>query len=116
MSRAWAPDMRTFVRTPASTASVGSLAVPSTILLFGPRLSGFERRGSEQDHMIAGKRFVIAGLSRLTTRVARVLAARDAEVTVIRGSEGEELVPLLDERVRVQRAGSDRASTLRAAG
>ena len=65
--------------------------------------------------MIAGKRFVIAGLSRLTTRVARVLAARGAVVTVIRGTEGEDLVPLLGEHVRVQQAGSDRASALHAA-
>jgi Trk K+ transport system NAD-binding subunit len=66
--------------------------------------------------MIRGKRFIICGLSRLTTRVAQALTERQAHVVVIRGAEGEELVPLLGKDVHVQCAGGDRTSALRAAG
>lgn len=38
--------------------------------------------------MIVGKRFVICGLSRLTTRVVKILAERGAEVVIVRGAEG----------------------------
>lgn len=65
---------------------------------------------------MAAKRFVISGLSRLTTRVAQALSARQADVVVLRGPEGDELVPLLGEEVRVLCASGDRADALRAAG
>jgi Trk K+ transport system NAD-binding subunit len=66
--------------------------------------------------MIAGKRFVICGLSRLTTRVARILAARGAEVVIVRGAEGDELVELVEGEARVIRMSGDREGALRAAG
>jgi Trk K+ transport system NAD-binding subunit len=66
--------------------------------------------------MIAGKCFVIYGLSRLAVRVARILTERQAEVVVVHGTEGEELLPLLGEGVRVLADASDRAGALRAAG
>jgi Trk K+ transport system NAD-binding subunit len=66
--------------------------------------------------MIRGKRFIICGLSRLTTRVAQALSERQAHVVVIRGAEGEELVPLLAKNVQIRFAGGDRTGSLRAAG
>jgi Trk K+ transport system NAD-binding subunit len=66
--------------------------------------------------MIAGKRFVICGLNRLTTTVAQRLSERLAEVVVVRDEEGEALVPLLGEQVRVLQAEDDREESLRTAG
>ena len=52
--------------------------------------------------MLKGKRFIICGISRLAVRVARALAASNAEVTVLRRpGEGEALVPLLPSSARV---------------
>jgi hypothetical protein len=65
--------------------------------------SPFFAGSHEKPEMIAGKRFVICGLSRLTTRVARRLAERQAEVIVIRGAEGGELVGMLGEGCRCAR-------------
>jgi Trk K+ transport system NAD-binding subunit len=66
--------------------------------------------------MIAGKRFVICGLSRLTTRVAKILAERGAEVVIVRGAEGEELVGRVESEARVLSMAGDREGALRAAG
>jgi len=44
----------------------------------------------------------------LTTRVARALRARQAEVVVVRGKEGEDLLPRLDKDVRVISVEGDR--------
>jgi Trk K+ transport system NAD-binding subunit len=66
--------------------------------------------------MIAGKRFVIWGLSRLTTRVARRLAERQAEVIVVHVGEGDELAPLLGESVRLHHVRGNPEEALRAAG
>jgi Trk K+ transport system NAD-binding subunit len=63
----------------------------------------------------AGERFVICGLSRLTVRVARSLAARDADVVVVAGDEGGDLALLLDEPIRVLRARGDREEAPRTA-
>jgi Trk K+ transport system NAD-binding subunit len=66
--------------------------------------------------MIAGKRFVICGLSRLTTRVARRLSERQAKVVVIHLDDGSDLVPLLGDGVRVLPGRSDLEEALQAAG
>src|SRR5512145_908875 len=67
--------------------------------------------------MIAGKRFVIWGLSRLTTRVVGALTARRAEVVVVReGGEKNHLLPLLGADVNVVNAEGDRELALREAG
>jgi Trk K+ transport system NAD-binding subunit len=51
--------------------------------------------------MISGKRYVIAGLNRLTARVAPQLAARGAEVVVLHGTEPEDvLADLLGDTVQ----------------
>ncbi|MGI4790028.1 MAG: NAD-binding protein [Janthinobacterium lividum] len=68
--------------------------------------------------MLSGKYFVIWGLSRLSVRVARTLAAGRATVTVIRlRGETETLLPRLGEGVQVKEAPLEAdAMTLRAAG
>jgi Trk K+ transport system NAD-binding subunit len=66
--------------------------------------------------MIAGRRYVICGLSRLTTRVAQALDARQAEVVIIHGSAAEGLAELLGEKVRLVPQQGSREEALRAAG
>jgi hypothetical protein len=51
--------------------------------------------------IIAGRRFVIHGLSRLTVRVARLLAEDMAEVVVIAHEDGPPLAPVLGDTAHV---------------
>ncbi|MGH2674271.1 MAG: NAD-binding protein [Actinomycetota bacterium] len=66
--------------------------------------------------IIAGRRFVIHGLSRLTVRVARLLAVEMAEVVVVAAEEGRRLAPLLGDNAQVVWASPDLEADLREAG
>lgn len=67
--------------------------------------------------MLAGKRFVIWGLSRLTVQVARVLSGRQAEVVLVRNpaDKSESLLALLGDEVRIQNMERDLETALREA-
>jgi Trk K+ transport system NAD-binding subunit len=77
---------------------------------------GRAREVNHRGGMIAGKRFVICGLSRLATRVAPMLAGRGAEVVVVRGAEGADLVELLGPTVAWPSGGTDSLSASGRAG
>ena len=62
---------------------------------------------------MADQRFVIAGLSRLTVRVARLLAGPDVEVVVLTRHEDGELAERLQGVARIERRQADREETLR---
>lgn len=66
--------------------------------------------------MIAGRRYVIWGLSRLTTRVAQALLARQAEVVILHGGGEDGLAELLSEEIRLTRLRGPRDAALRDAG
>ncbi|MCW3061983.1 MAG: TrkA-N domain protein [Capsulimonas sp.] len=58
--------------------------------------------------MLQGKRFIIHGISRLAVRVARTLAASNAEVTVLRRpSDGDEFIRMLPPGARVLETNAD---------
>jgi Trk K+ transport system NAD-binding subunit len=66
--------------------------------------------------IIAGRRFVIHGLSRLTVRVARLLAEDLAEVVVVAHEEGRPLAPLLGNTAQVVWADGDQEAAFAQAG
>jgi Trk K+ transport system NAD-binding subunit len=68
--------------------------------------------------MLTGKRFILCGLSRLTLRVARMLRAEDADVTVVRlGRDTEQPAGAFGPDVRaVDSLDADHAEMLAAAG
>jgi Trk K+ transport system NAD-binding subunit len=66
--------------------------------------------------IIAGRRFVIHGLSRLTVRVARLLAEDMAEVVVVGEERHGHLARLLGDTARVMWAGGDLDQDLEKAG
>jgi Trk K+ transport system NAD-binding subunit len=62
---------------------------------------------------VADQRFVIAGLSRLTVRVARLLAGPGVEIVVLTRHEDGELAERLQGVARIERRQADREETLR---
>jgi Trk K+ transport system NAD-binding subunit len=66
--------------------------------------------------IIAGRRFVVHGLSRLTVRVARLLAEDMAEVVVIAHEEARPLAPLLEGTAHVVWAAGDQDAAFAEAG
>jgi Trk K+ transport system NAD-binding subunit len=66
--------------------------------------------------IIAGRRFVIHGLSRLTVRVARLLAEDLAEVVVVAHEKGRPLAPLLGDIAQLVWADGDQEAALAQAG
>lgn len=66
--------------------------------------------------IIAGRRFVIHGLSRLTVRVARALAEDRAEVVVVAHDAGRPLAPLLGDAAHVVWSSDDTEGALAEAG
>jgi len=65
--------------------------------------------------IFAGRRFVIHGLSRLTVRVARLLAEELAEVIVVAPEEARRMAPLLGDTAHVVWASGDLEADLREA-
>jgi Trk K+ transport system NAD-binding subunit len=66
--------------------------------------------------IIAGRRFVIHGLSRLTVRVARLLAEKSAEVVVVAHEDARSLAPLLGDSAHVLWSTGDTEADLAGAG
>jgi Trk K+ transport system NAD-binding subunit len=66
--------------------------------------------------IIAGRRFVVHGLSRLTVRVTRLLAEELAEVVVVGADRDRALAPLVDGVAHVVWATEDLEDDLRQAG
>src|SRR4029079_19121711 len=66
--------------------------------------------------VVADHRFVIAGLSRLTVRVARPLAGPGVDVVVLTRHEDGELAERLQGVARIERRQADREETLRRIG
>ena len=66
--------------------------------------------------IIAGRRFVIHGLSRLTVRVARLLVEDMAEVVVIAHEDGRPLASFLDDTIHVVWSTGDQDAAFAEAG
>jgi Trk K+ transport system NAD-binding subunit len=66
--------------------------------------------------IVAGRRFVIHGLSRLTVRVARLLAEDFAEVVIIAAEDARRLAPLLGDTAHVVWSSGDLEADLTEAG